>query len=88
MKAPAVGAAGSEKVQLVLENRRHVATRLASQITAHSGFGSRALSHIGIENIVKRWLRRGGASVKPRDVTRVELKAYKVRTTCAPGLFW
>jgi hypothetical protein len=51
VKTPAVCAAGSEKVQLVLENRRREATRLASQITAHSGFSPRSLSHIGIENI-------------------------------------
>ena len=49
---------------MVLANRRRVATRLASQITAHSRFSPRSPSHIGIENIVRRWLRPRSISVK------------------------
>jgi hypothetical protein len=54
-----------------------VATRFASQITAHSGFSPRLLSHIGIENIVQGCLRRTGARVKSTSVTKVEQKTHR-----------
>ena len=69
---------------MVLENRRREATRLASQITAHSGFSPRSRSHIGIENIVRRCLRSSSVSVKqmlrPANIDGLVVTVFSIVT--------
>jgi len=75
---------GFGEIQMPLDNRRRATTRLASQITAHSGFSPRSLWQIGIENIVRRWLRRRSMPVKPSD-SQTNKKGLRRRMVEAMG---